>query len=248
MAKEKTTAIILRTFQFSETSLVLAVFTREFGKINTLAKGARRLKGPFESALDLLTVCRIVFLRKSSEALDIMTEAKLVRRFQPDRNLSNLYAGYYVVELLNELTDDYDPHPKLFDIADEALKNLSEGKSADREILRFELGMLNILGLLPSFEMCVRCGCRIESTDRVAFGQLDGGVLCKKCRVGRKQVASVSSGALRIMVEMANLDRQTWRRVEIDSRCRGELRGILNHYFSNLLGRRPRMYEYLTKL
>ena len=112
MSTEKGVAIILRSVPFSESSLVLTLLTREFGKIRALAKGGRRLKGPFESALDLLALCRIVFLRKSSEALDLLTEAKLLRFFRPaGRDLSSLYGGYYVAELLDELTDDYDPHP-----------------------------------------------------------------------------------------------------------------------------------------
>ena len=83
MPAEQATALVLRTVDFSESSLVVTLFTREFGKIGALAKGARRLKGPFESALDLLALCRIVFLRKSSDALDLLTEAKLERRFRP---------------------------------------------------------------------------------------------------------------------------------------------------------------------
>ena len=91
MSSEKATAIVIRTVEFSETSLVVTLFTREFGKIGALAKGARRLKGPFESALDLLALCRIVFLHKSSDALDLLTEAKLLRRFRPaGRNLDDI--------------------------------------------------------------------------------------------------------------------------------------------------------------
>ena len=106
MPSEKATAIVIRAVEFSETSLVVTLFSREFGKIGALAKGGRRLKGPFESALDLLALCRIVFLHKSSEALDLLTEAKLLRRFRPaGRDLAGLYAGYYVAELLDGLTD-----------------------------------------------------------------------------------------------------------------------------------------------
>ena len=83
MSAEKAQALVLRTVEFSETSLVATVFTREFGKVRGLAKGARRLKGPFDNALDLLAAWRIVFLRKSSDALDLLTEAKLERRFRP---------------------------------------------------------------------------------------------------------------------------------------------------------------------
>ena len=68
MPSEKVQAIVIRVVEFSETSCVVTLFTREFGKISGLAKGARRPKSPFESALDLLAVCRIVFLHKSSDA------------------------------------------------------------------------------------------------------------------------------------------------------------------------------------
>jgi len=54
MSTEKTEAIIIRQVDFSETSRVVTFYTREFGKVPLLAKGAKRLKGPFESGLDLL--------------------------------------------------------------------------------------------------------------------------------------------------------------------------------------------------
>src|SRR5208337_3765335 len=137
MPAEKAVAIVLRTVEFSETSLVCTLFTREFGKIGALAKGGRRLKGPFESALDLLALSGIVFLHKSSDALDLLTEAKLLRRFRPaGRDLAGLYAGYYVAELLDGLTDEDDPHPELFDLADRTLAALSAGEPVARWVMR----------------------------------------------------------------------------------------------------------------
>ncbi len=169
MSSEKATALVLKVVEFSETSSVVTLFTREFGKIHGLAKGARRPKGPFESALDLLSLCRIVFLRKSSGALDLLTEAKLERRFRPPgRDLSCLYAGYYIAELLGELTDDYDPHPALFDLADQTLLGLSRGLPVATSVLHFELAALAVLGHLPSLEMCVECG-RPGGTSRSRF-------------------------------------------------------------------------------
>src|SRR5688500_16146971 len=159
MSTEKATALVLRVVPWSETSSIVTLLTREFGKVRGVAKGARRPKGPFESALDLLSTCRIVFLRKSTEALDLLYEAKLERRFRPRAgDLSSLYAGYYVAELLSELTDDYDPHPELFDAAQEGLVALSETGSIAAVILRFELMALAALGHMPSLALCVECG------------------------------------------------------------------------------------------
>jgi DNA repair protein RecO (recombination protein O) len=246
MPTEKATAIVLRKVEFSETSLVVTLFTREFGKIGALAKGARRLKSAFESALDLLAQCRIVFLRKSSDALDLLTEAKLQRRFRPaGRDLASLYAGYYVAELLGALTDEYDPHPELFDLADETLVALSGGEAVVRRVIRFELGALRLLGHMPLLDACVECGKAVATSGRVAFGLSDGGVMCNECRPGKRSVAMVSAGVLRTMAQLADLDRPTWQRIEIDPRTLGEFRGVLNHYLTNLLGHKPRMHEYL---
>jgi len=247
MNDEKATALVLRVVEFSETSCVVTLLTREFGKIGALAKGARRAKAPFDSALDLLTLCRVVFLRKSSGGLDLLTEARLERRFRPPTgDVARLYAGYYVAELLLSLTDDYDPHPELFDLADRALLELSATRlPVGAIVLRFELLALRQLGHLPSLVNCVECGTRVEPEKRVAFGQLAGGVLCNRCRAGKRQVVSLSGPALAGMVMFTAEGDTNWETVELPAGVRGEIRGVVNHNLSNLLGHRPRMHPYL---
>jgi DNA repair protein RecO (recombination protein O) len=249
MSSEKATAIVIRTVEFSETSLVVTLFTREFGKVGALAKGARRLKGPFESALDLLALCRIVFLHKSSDALDLVTEAKLLRRFRPAAGgLAGLYAAYYVAELLGELTDEDDPHPELFDLADETLAALAAGESVARWTTRFELGALRLLGHIPALDACAECGSEVSLAGRVAFGLLDGGVLCPKCRAGKHQVVAVHAGVLRAMAQLADPTGRVWQRMAIPQGSLGELRGLLNRYLTHLLGHKPKMHQYLRAM
>src|SRR5262249_37105685 len=152
-------AIVLKVIEFSETSCVVTLFTEDFGKIGALAKGAWRPKSPFEGALDLLALVRIVFLHKSSEALDLLTEAKLERRFRAaQRDLERLYAGYYVAELLAELTDASDPDRELFAAADATLLALDRDAGVPETVLRFELTALRLVGHQPSLDQCVVCG------------------------------------------------------------------------------------------
>jgi DNA repair protein RecO (recombination protein O) len=245
MATEKTTAIVLRLVEFSESSYVATLFTEDFGKIGALAKGARRPKSPFDSALDLLAACRIVFIHKSSDSLDLLTEARLERRFRAATcSLPRLYAGYYVAELLQELTDYGDPHPELYQLADWTLIELDRDCDPVWLILQFEVSALRYLGYLPSLESCVVCSSPISSTGRVLFGQLAGGVLCQKCRGGQKQVVSLSRPGLEILRKLAG--RQVCETLPVAERgVRGELCGLLNHYLVNLLGRPPRMQKFL---
>jgi DNA repair protein RecO (recombination protein O) len=244
VSSEKSLAIVLRLIEFSETSVIATLFTEDFGKISALAKGARRPKGPFEAALDLLAVCRIVFLHKSSDALDLLTEAKLERRFRAaTRDLSRLYAGYYVAELLQDLTDEGDPHPGLFQAAYQTICDLDDSAEVAPTILRFEMTALHELGHLPSLHQCVGCGDEVQPPGRIAFGQLAGGVLCGKCRSGHRQVVSVSAGVIKALQVFSD-PSDAWRRTELDKSLRGELRGVLNRYLANLLGRQPRMHRY----
>src|SRR5947207_7454532 len=159
MAAEKALAIVLRGTDWSESSRITTLWTREFGKVRALAKGGRRLKSNFETALDLLTVCSMVFIRKSSGGLDLLTEAQVAERFPRLRNnLGALYAGYYVAELLSEWTQDYDPHPNLFDAARAALRDFGEdGVNLPLRVAGFELAMIQELGYNPVLDVCAAC-------------------------------------------------------------------------------------------
>jgi len=243
MAAEKTRAIVLKAIEFSETSCVVTLFTEDFGKVGALAKGARRPKGPFEGAIDLLALIRIVFLRKSSDSLDLLTEAKLERRFRSaQRDLARLYAGYYVAELLTELTERGDPHPALFQAADQTILALDTGAPLAETVIRFETVALREVGHLPSLDACVVCGRPVERSGRVPFGMTAGGVLCDDCRPGRRGVVSVSSQVIDVLRAASNDEASA---LAIASATHGELRAVMNNYFAHLIGHRLRMSESL---
>src|SRR6266478_6615804 len=180
---EKAVALVLRTTDWSESSRIATLWTREFGKVRALAKGGRRLQSNFENALDLLTVCSIVFLRKSSGSLDLLTEAQVVKRFPRLRtDLPALYAAYYVAELLADWTEDYDPHPGLFDEALAALDVVGmPGVATGPRLMRFELVLLRELGYRPVLDACAACGGPIAE-QALVFSASAGGLVCPACR------------------------------------------------------------------
>jgi DNA repair protein RecO (recombination protein O) len=245
MAAEKALALVLRVVDFSETSAVVGLFTREFGKMHALAKGAKRPKGPFDSALDLLSQCRIVFLRRSAGALDLLTEARLERRFHfRRRDLSSLYAGYYVAELLSELAHEDDPQPELFDVTAATLVELEGSMGVPILTLRYEMSVLRLMGHLPTLTTCAGCGAAIQPAGRIPFGHAAGGALCAACRPGQKDVSSLSTDGWRAMQTLSQPD-DAWRGLENATAIRGELRGLLNHFWNHLLGKRLRLTAYL---
>lgn len=241
MQTEKALALVVRGTDWSETSRITTLFTREFGRIRVLAKGGRRLRSNFDFALDLLTVCRIVFIRKSTGGLDLLTEAQAEEKFPVLRqNLAALNVGYYLAELLSDGTQDYDPHPALFDTARETLHRLGEpGSQLVEQICRFELAWLAELGYTPRLDACAMCGRDGPFTlaqGRVAVSPEAGGVLCPACGPAARDRRSLSAPAFEAL---SGLVRGT--ETAIGPALRGELRGVLGHMVCFILGRRPRL-------
>jgi DNA repair protein RecO (recombination protein O) len=244
MAAEKAIALVVRAVDWSETSRICTLWTREFGKVRVLAKGGRRLKSNFEVALDLLTVASIVLLRKSSGGLDLLTEAQVVERFPRLRtHLPALYAGYYIAELLADWTEDYDPHAILFDEACAALRELgTPAETTGVRLVRFELVLLRELGYQPVLDTCGVCGASVDG-QRLAFSVALGSVLCAACQPAQRERRPLSTAAwqaLRTLNESGDAWQRTW-----PPALRDELRQLLGLYVTYLLGRRPRLLPYL---
>lgn len=252
MPAENAIALVVRGTDWSETSRITTLFTREHGKVRALAKGGRRLRSNFEIAFDLLTVCDVVYLRKAHAGLDLLTEARVVERFPHLRtDLKALYSGYYAAELLADGTQDYDPHPPLFDAAVGYLRRLAVAPAGpeatpDRPALltAFELVWLRELGYSPRLEACAACGRAVRPPGpggRVGFSPAAGGVVCPACLPAaqdRRSVSAAGLAALRGLVAGADAPA-------LPAGVRGEVRQLLGQMVSFVLGRRPKMLGYL---
>ena len=245
MAANRSLAIVVRTVDVFETSLVATLFTRELGKVAALAKGGRRLKSPFQGGLDLLGVSDIVLLPKASEALDLLTEAASLERFAClRRDLAALYAGYYIAELLTDLTDYHDPHPKLFDAARITLRHLGDAGLRPRRVLRFELACLRELGHMPTLDQCAHCGEPVDVRETVAFGLSTGGVLCPVCRPGQPHVVTLPARTIEAVRALASPGND-WREIELAGSSLASVRKTVGDVVSHVLGRRPRVWPLL---
>jgi DNA repair protein RecO (recombination protein O) len=244
MPAEKTLAIVIRAIPFGETSSVVVIYCREFGKLRALAKGAWRPKSSFDGGLDLLSISQVLVLRKSAGGLDLLTEASLEHRFRVGRSLTAVLGGLHVAELLDVLTADADPSQELFDVAYATLRRLSDWREDDPPLagilLRTELAMLRLVGHAPEIGCCVECREALPAAGRIAFGMLEGGTLCDRCRGGRRAVVSLSAAALALLRRLQSLPA-AGPSPAIPPAVAGEARAVMTTYLSHLLGRPTRV-------
>jgi len=250
MAAEKTRAIVIRTTAFGETSSVVTVYCREFGKLRALAKGAWRPKSGFDGGLDLLSPCQVLVIRKSSGGLDLLTEAALENRFRVGTSLAAVLGGLHVAELLDALTADADPQPELFEVAHATLRRFSDWSGDETPLAALlasiQLAMLRLTGHGPVLSRCAECHGQLADSGRTAFGMLDGGTLCERCRGGRRGVVSVSTGAMAALRLLAD-PRVSPDDLPLPAAVGGEVRGIMTTLLSHLLGRPLRVPATLAR-
>ena len=135
---------VLHTYPFKETSLVVELFTREFGRISAVAKGARRprsaMRGMLQSFQPLLGAWSGKLELKTLHSLEWYAGLLMLQG-------EALMCGFYLNELLLRLLPREDSHEALFDEYAQTLISLSQAPSDSANILRrFELRLLQSLG------------------------------------------------------------------------------------------------------
>ncbi|MCF6150185.1 MAG: DNA repair protein RecO [Candidatus Kuenenia sp.] len=248
MSIVKTDAITLGRTDYSDSSQIIIFYTRDYGKIHTIAKGFKRTSGKYNSkAIDLLTHYRILFIKKEHSTLHTLTDAVLQNNYPLFRNdLDKYFKASYVAELVNEFTEKNDPNELLFDLFLNTLNHIAAGTNTIIWLLAFELKMLNILGYLPEWERCICCKKRIQHQGRVSFNAVEGGARCVKCNGELKDGVVVSAGTMLIAGRLSNLNFQRLERVRVQLSICVEIEKVLRYYIISVLKKELNSWKYVT--
>jgi DNA repair protein RecO (recombination protein O) len=147
------TGLILRTRPLTETSLIVHWLTPDFGRIATVAKGARRPQSPFLGKLDLFYVADFLCSRSRRSDLHILREVGLRELHAALRqNLASLRQATYGTALVEQATETETPLPAIYDLMLDFLDHLCKRSNGPQAVFRFELKLLQELGLEPDWE------------------------------------------------------------------------------------------------
>lgn len=228
-------AVVLARLDFSESSQILALFSRDHGKIRAIAKGIKRgTKARFAVGVDLLDVGKVSFAAREAggETLATITEWKQSLSLSGLREkLSSLNAALYAAEITSFLTMEWDAHDGLYDMLVTTLHALNAGRDGVCEASRYQRVLLEAAGSLPRFDVCVGCG---RSQDLTHFSSFQGGMLCSTCEPRQSEKHPVSSQTLTAL-----------QSGEIPEGSSGAFR-LLNYHISHLAGREPRLASLLA--
>ena len=197
MARLTDAAIVLRRWEYSESSQTVSALSREHGLVRGLAKGAIRPGGTFSGGFEPLTRGHLGWIVKTGRDLAILTEWMIEEVYWSTRqHAAANRAAIYAVDLTSRLLTDQDPHPLVFDALDRVLSDLPTSPMV--HLLRFQWSLLEAVGWRPVVEHDAESGESLPGDASVmGFRSTAGGVVSNPERgdwqVRRETVAVLNS-------------------------------------------------------
>lgn len=176
-------AVVLRHADWGEADRILTLYTREYGKLRAVAKGARKMRSRKAGHLEPFTHITLQLAR--ARDLSIVTQVETLDAYLPLRE-DLMLMGYasYAMELLDRFTyDEEGGNPVIFRLLTETLGRLSLQIEPWLALRFYEMRLLDSLGFRPQLFLCSNCQREILPEDQY-FSAASGGVICPRCGAG----------------------------------------------------------------
>jgi DNA repair protein RecO (recombination protein O) len=207
MAVLATDAVVLHAFDYLETSRIYRLLTREAGVQSVLARGARRAKSRYGTAVDLFAEGEAQLSIRPHRELQTLTAFDVTRaRAGLASSLDRFTGAAAIAELALRFARD-DAQPALYDAVRDAFDAILRSGDEPARPREAALGgawhIVACLGFAPTIDACSTCNASVPRTERAQFSHTTGGVLCASCggvRRGNRVLPVAARDALRAWI------------------------------------------------
>ncbi len=203
MPARETEAIILRTYPLKEADKIVSFFSRTYGKLRGVARGARRTKNPYGAALEPLSYVRIGYFERETSGLLTLDRSELIQSFfDAQKDYPVGVALGYLAEVTDQLLPEREPNDAFFRLLLLVLEEIRRTGQVWAALTYFDLWAVRLAGLLPRMDQCGACG-RSLGAGEPAYGTAQGEALqCGDCRRVSSGATAVSGESRALALEM----------------------------------------------
>ncbi len=243
----KTEGIVLKSFDFRETSRIATFFTKDFGKVKGVLKGIRKDPRKFGSSIDQFSVNDIVFYQHRNSDIHLVSHCDMKEYFSGLRgDLKRLTAASYASELINTVMPPEEQNLEIYNLMQDFLQSLQtvEVEDVGKLVHTLQIKILLLSGFRPHLENCVRCAKNIAGA--VRFSLRLGGLLCGVCKDLGSETVPISQSAV---ASIMHIQKEPWGQavnLGIEPSIKKELKYVLNHFLVFHLERHLRSTRFLS--
>lgn len=240
----KTEAIVLKTFDFRETSRIAIFFTKDYGKVKGVLKGIRKDPRKFGSHVEKFSVNDIVYYQYRRSDLHLISHCDLKQyslaiRDDYRRNM----AAHYALELIDIIMPAEQPSHKIYQLLFHYLGALETIRDVDKLVHFLQIKILLLSGFRPHIDTCVKCRKKVEKKAR--FSLSSGGLICGSCPTREMNLIPISNGTIASVIHIEQAPWEKSLRLGLTKTVKKELKYILNKFLVYHLERKIRTEAYL---
>jgi len=241
----QTQAIVLKRFDFRETSQIATFFTRDYGKVKGVLKGIRKDHKKFGSTIDQFSVNHLVYYSHRESDLHLIGQCDLkVFFFKIRQDVKRALAASYILELVDAIMPVEEINTEVYDLMINFLTVLEDCDDVSKLVHIFQIKILLLSGFRPYLDSCVVCQKKI--TPKMQFSMKLGGLLCEDCRANDRAATAVSRGTIASLV---HIEKNSWEhalRLKLTALTKKELKYILNNFLVYHLERHLKATRFLS--
>lgn len=240
-------AVVLRHSDYGEADRLLTIYTRQFGKMRVLAKGARKIASRKAGHIEPFTHVKLQLAK--GRDMFLVTQADTVDAYLPLRDDLILTShASYVIELLDRFSyEDETENSSTFRLLTETLARLASFSDPWLVTRYYEMRLLDQLGFRPQLRECANCGREIKAEDQF-FSFSAGGVICPRCGKGLPNLHNISVEALKYLRHFQRSGYAEAFRARPKPEVRKEAELLMQGYFTYLLERELNTPGFLKKI
>jgi DNA repair protein RecO (recombination protein O) len=212
MALSITEAVVLHAFDYLESSRIIRLLTREAGVQSVLARGARKSRGRYGSALDLFAEGTAQIYVKPNRELQNLAGFEVTRsRDALAQDVGRFTAASTVAELALRFAGE-EASPLLYETVVDVLDRISQ--STPDETIEQGLAacwrIVSVLGFTPELSSCALCHTPLRDSDDATFSHTSGGIVCKACSriaLGGRKIPASARNSIRVWLDEGELTR-----------------------------------------
>ncbi|UII54911.1 DNA repair protein RecO [Cytobacillus spongiae] len=241
---QKCEGIVIRTIDYGETNKVVTLYTREFGKIGVMARGAKKPNSRLSAVTQLFTYG--YFLFQKSSGLGSLQQGDIISSWRSIREDIFITAySSYVVDLTDKVTDDRKPNPFLFELLYQTLNFMNEGYEPQIISHIYEMKMLNPLGLYPVLNQCAACG---SADGTFSFSIREGGFICHRCLDKDPYHLKISPATVKLLRLFYYLDLSRLGEISVKDQTKAELNKVISTYYDEYSGLNLKTKKFLNQM
>lgn len=241
MKIEKVTGIVLSDTNYSESSKILNVLTKEHGKIGIISKGCRNLKSSLRSVSSKLIYGYFNIYYKQ-EGLSVLISVDIINDFSNiKQDLFKIGYATFLSDLTNQVLKETSSN-EIFDLFINGLIKIND--DFDPMIITniIELKYLNYLGVMPILDCCSVCG---SNKKIVTISSFAGGYLCVNCY---KNEYIVDEKTIKLLRMFSYVDISKIKELNILPKNKNEINKFLENYYDRYTGIYLKSKDFLTQL